>query len=162
MSRTILLESDQRVVDAEHFARAEVALKTLIKHAAVTDRWHLAAEEFEGVELLLGPHDKQLVALPKRLIDRANHRLMRASERERFPRLRSIAHRHNDGIPYLICLSRAARWDGSIPPWRVHPGIYSSTPHRLVSPEPAKIWKLTIKLFQKPEPKLGINFSSRQ
>ncbi|WP_158938368.1 hypothetical protein [Burkholderia sp. S171] len=82
-----LLDPDQLIPDAGHFARAEAAIKTLIKHAAVTDEWRLAAEECEGVELILGLYDVQLAALPKHRIEGAKQRLMRVLEKGSFPAL---------------------------------------------------------------------------
>lgn len=82
-----LLDLDQRVAHAGHFAGAETAIKTLIKHAAVTDEWRLAAEECEGVELILGLHDVQLAALPKHRIEGAKQWLMRVLEKGSFPAL---------------------------------------------------------------------------
>jgi len=82
-----LLDADRRVVLAGNFACAEAAIKALIKHAAVTDDWRLAEEECEGVEQILSLHDKQLVALPKHLINGTKQRLMRVLERGSFPSL---------------------------------------------------------------------------
>ena len=86
-----LLDPDQRVAHTEHFARAESAVKAVITHAVVTDEWRLAEEECEGVELILGLHDQQLVALPKHLIDGAKQRLMRVLAKGSFPLLTSTA-----------------------------------------------------------------------
>jgi hypothetical protein len=80
-----LLDPDQRSAHAEHFVRAESEVKAVITHAAATDEWRLAEEECENVELILGLHDKQLVALPKHLIDGAKQRLMRVLAKGSFP-----------------------------------------------------------------------------
>lgn len=80
-----LLIPDQRSAHAGQFARAEASIKAVIKHAAVTDEWRLAEEECEGVEQILGLHDKQLVTLPKHLIDSAKQRLMRVLAKGSFP-----------------------------------------------------------------------------
>lgn len=82
-----LLDTDQRVANTEHFARAEPAVKAVIAHAAATGEWRLAEEECENVELILGLHDKQLAALPKHLIDSAKQRLTRALAKGSFPDL---------------------------------------------------------------------------
>jgi hypothetical protein len=85
-----LLDPDQRVTHTEQFARAESAVKAVIKHAAATDEWRLAEEECERVEQILRLHDKQLVALPKHLINGAKQRLMRVLERGSFPVLAAV------------------------------------------------------------------------
>jgi hypothetical protein len=50
-------------------------------------RASVAEAECENVELILGLHDTQLVALPKHLVDGAKQRLMRVLERGSFPAL---------------------------------------------------------------------------
>ena len=82
-----LLDPDQRSAHTEYFARAESAVKTVIKHAAATDEWRLAEEECENVELILGLHGKQLLAFPKHLMDSAKQRLMRVLAKGSFPPL---------------------------------------------------------------------------
>lgn len=82
-----LLDPDQRVTHTEQFARAESAVKAVIKHAAATDEWRLAEEECEGVELILRLHDAQLAALPKHRIEGAKQRLMRVLAKGSFPLL---------------------------------------------------------------------------
>lgn len=82
-----LLAPDQRVTHTEQFARAESAVKAVIKHAAATDEWRLAEEECEGVELILRLHDAQLAALPKHRIEGAKQRLMRVLAKGSFPLL---------------------------------------------------------------------------
>lgn len=83
-----LLAPDQRAAYAARFTRAEASIKAVIKHAAVTDEWRLAEDECENVELILSLHDKQLVALPKHLIDSAKQRLMRVLAKGSFPNLK--------------------------------------------------------------------------
>jgi NAD(P)-dependent dehydrogenase (short-subunit alcohol dehydrogenase family) len=82
-----LLDTDQRAALAEQFVRAEASIKAVIKNAAATDEWRLAEEECQNVELILGLHDQQLVALPKHLIDAAKQRLMRVLAKGSFPEL---------------------------------------------------------------------------
>jgi hypothetical protein len=84
-----LLDPDQRVANTEHFARAELAVKAVIVHAAATDEWRLAEAECDNVEQILGLHDQQLLALPKHLIDAAKQRLMRVLAKGSFPELGS-------------------------------------------------------------------------
>jgi hypothetical protein len=82
-----LLAPDQRAAHAEHFVRAESAVKAVIAHAAATNEWRLAEAECENVEQILGLHDQQLVALPKHLVEAAKQRLMRVLAKGSFPSL---------------------------------------------------------------------------
>jgi hypothetical protein len=82
-----LLDPDQRIAFIDQFTHAEASIKAVITHAAATDEWRLAEAECENVELILGLHDTQLVALPKHLVEGAKQRLMRVLEKGSFPDL---------------------------------------------------------------------------
>jgi hypothetical protein len=82
-----LLDPDQRIAFIDQFTHAEASIKAVITHAAATDEWRLAEAQCENVELILGLHDTQLVALPKHLVEGAKQRLMRVLEKGSFPDL---------------------------------------------------------------------------
>ena len=85
-----LLDPNQRATLVGQFVRAEASIKAVITRAAATDEWRLAEEEYEKVELILGLHDTQMLALPKHLIDAAKQRLMRVLAKGSFPKLASL------------------------------------------------------------------------
>jgi hypothetical protein len=82
-----LTDPEHLPIYLEDFTQAETALRALIKEAASTGNWLLGETECGPIERILALHDRQLAATPTHRIEGAKQRLMRALEKDDFPRL---------------------------------------------------------------------------
>lgn len=82
-----LAVGDTRREAVDALIEAELALKTCITQAVVTNEWRLEEAHCPHIEVMLRMHDSQLASLPLHRIMTAKARLSKVLERDEFPRL---------------------------------------------------------------------------